>query len=375
MRLALEAILVSPEFLFRIERDPKPDDPRAVHRLSEFELASRLSYFLWSSAPDDELLDAAEHGTLDVRSQAIRMLRDPKAAALVENFCGQWLALRNLDSVQPDPGKFPEFDKALRADMRRETQLFIESIIHDDRSILDFLGARYTFLNERLAKFYGIEGVSGPAFRRVELSTPQRMGILTQASVLTVSSYPTRTSPVIRGKYILQNILNAPPPPPPPDVPSLDESKVGSAASLRQQLEAHRANAVCASCHSKMDPLGFGLENYDAIGRWRIADGAFPIDASGTLPGGKSFATPAAMMAILMENRDAFARCLAEKLLIYGLGRGLERGDRAAVDSITRAAAQHDYRFSDLVVEIVNSMPFRMRRGEAPIRSSLEHKR
>lgn len=375
VRVALQAVLVSPEFLFRIEHDPKPNDPKTSRRLNSFELASRLSYFLWSSLPDDELLDAAEQGKLDqpaaLEAQVRRMLRDPKAFALVENFGGQWLALRNLDSVQPDPTKFPEFDKELRAAMRRETQLFFDSIVREDRSVLDFLSAKYTYLNERLAKFYGIPGVSGPGFRRVELATDQRIGILTQASVLTVSSYPTRTSPVIRGKYILENILNTPPPPPPPDVPNLDDSKVGSAASLRQQLEKHRANAICASCHSKMDPLGFGLENYDAIGRWRDADGAFPIDASGKLPDGKTFQSPAGMMAILVANRDAFTRSLTEKLLTYALGRGLERYDRPAIQTISRRAAEHDFRFSGLVLEIVNSMPFGMRRGDAPVRTSL----
>ena len=375
VRVALQAVLVSPEFLFRIEHDAKPNDPKSVHKISDFELATRLSYFLWSSIPDDELLNAAEQGTLQkqeqLEAQIRRMLRDPKAFALVENFGGQWLALRNLDSVQPDPVKFPEFDKDLRASMRSETQLFFESIVHEDRSILEFLSAKYTFLNERMAKFYGIEGVTGPDFRRVDLATDQRMGILTQASVLTVSSYPTRTSPVIRGKYILENILNTPPPPPPPDVPSLDDSKVGSTASLRQQLEKHRANAICASCHSKMDPLGFGLENYDAIGRWRTVDGTFPIDASGKLPSGKSFTTPAQMMSILVEGRDAFTRSLSEKLLTYALGRGLERYDRPAIQLISQRAAQHDYRFSGLVLEIVNSMPFRMRRGDAPVRMSL----
>jgi hypothetical protein len=296
------------------------------------------------------------------------MLRDPKSFALVENFGGQWLLLRNLDSVQPDPVKFPEFTKDLRADMKRETQLFIQSIIHDDRSILDFLGARYTFLNDRLAQFYGIPGVAGADFRRVDLPNSQRMGILTQASVLTVSSYPTRTSPVIRGKYVLENILNAPPPPPPPDVPNLDDSKVGTTASLRQQLEKHRANAICASCHSKMDPLGFGLENYDAIGRWRTHEGALPIDASGTLPNGKPFQSPAEMMAMLIDSRDSFARCITEKMLTYALGRGLERYDRPAIQSISRRLAQHDYKFSGLALEIVTSLPFTMRRPEAASR-------
>lgn len=375
VQVMLKAILVSPEFLFRIERDPQPAGVQGPRRLTAFELASRLSHFLWSSLPDEELLRLAEERKLHqpevVEAQVRRMLRDSKAFALVENFGGQWLALRNLDSVQPDPAKFPEFDPELRAAMRRETQLFMRSIIEEDRSILDFLSAKYTYLDERLAKYYGIEGVTGPEFRKVALATDQRMGILTQASVLTVSSYPTRTSPVIRGKYILENILNAPPPPPPPDVPNLDDSHVGTKASLRQQLEKHRANAICASCHSKMDPLGFGLENYDAIGRWRSAEGQIPIDASGTLPNGKPFRSPAEMMAMLVDSRDAFARCITEKMLTYALGRGLERYDRPAIQSISRGLARRDYRFSGLVLEIVNSMPFTMRRVETPRRTAI----
>jgi hypothetical protein len=374
VRVALQAVLVSPEFLFRIERDPRPNDPKTARRLTPFELATRLSYFLWSSLPDDELLEAAESGRLAqpavLTAQVRRMLRDPKAFALVENFGGQWLELRNLESIQKDPVKFPEFDKELRAAMQRETQMFFDSIVREDRSILDFLSAKYTYLNGRLARFYGIAGVDGPEFRRVELAGNQRMGILTQASVLTISSYPTRTSPVIRGKYILENILNAPPPPPPPDVPNLDESKVGSTASLRQQLEKHRSNAICASCHSKMDPLGFGLENYDAIGRWRTNEGSIPIDASGTLPNGRPFSSPAEMMSMLVESRDSLARCLTEKLLTYALGRGLERYDRPAIQSISRRVAQHGYKFSGLVLEIVNSMPFQMRRGDVPERTT-----
>jgi hypothetical protein len=374
-RVMLQAILVSPEFLFRIERDPRPAVAKGPRRLNGFELASRLSYFLWSSLPDEELLRLAEQDQLHtppvIEAQVRRMLRDARASALVENFGGQWLLLRNLDSVQPDPVRFPEFDNDLRAAMRRETQLFLRSIIDEDRSVLDILSARYTFLNERLAKHYGIGGVAGPEFRRVDLATDQRMGILTQASVLTVSSYPTRTSPVIRGKYILENILNAPPPPPPPDVPNLDDSHVGTKASLRQQLEKHRSNAICASCHSKMDPLGFGLENYDAIGRWREAEGHIPIDASGTLPNGKPFRSPAGMMAMLVESRDAFARSITEKMLTYALGRGLERYDRPAIQSISRGLARRDFRFSGLVLEIVNSMPFNMRRVEAPPRTAI----
>jgi hypothetical protein len=368
MRVALEAALISPRFLFRMERDPDPGNPSAAHRLSDFELASRLSYFLWSSMPDAELWRLADRNQLRdpevLSAQVKRMLADPKSNALVENFAGQWLELRNLNSVKPDPDKFPEFP-ALRADMRRETELFFDSILHENRSILDFIDGKYSFLNERLAKFYGVPGVQGEQFRRVDLSAvPERSGILTQASVLTVSSYPNRTSPVIRGKYVLENILNDPPPPPPPNVPSLDDSTVGMVRSMRAQLEAHRANPVCASCHTRMDPLGFGLENYDAIGHYRTMDGKFPIDSTGTLPSGKSFADAAQMKVILRTNGLAFAQCLTEKLMTYGLGRGMERFDKPAIQEIGKTVAADGYRFDTLILEIAKSMPFQMRRGE-----------
>jgi hypothetical protein len=294
------------------------------------------------------------------------MLKDGKSSALVENFAGQWLELRNLNSVKPDPDKFPEFTNALRADMRRETQLFFRSIIDDNRSILDFLDGNYSYLNERLAKFYGIPGVQGDQFRRVDLTAfPERSGVLTQASVLIVSSYANRTSPVIRGKYILENILNDPPPPPPPDVPNLDESTVGLVQSMRRQLEAHRANPTCAACHSRMDPLGFGLENYDAIGHYRTMDGKFPIDSTGTLPNGKSFKDPAEMKQILKSNALAFTECLTEKLMTYGLGRGMTLGDKPALQVISEKVAADGYKFDRLIVEIAKSMPFQMRHGEA----------
>jgi hypothetical protein len=370
IRVALQAILVSPHFLFRIELDKDPLNPDAEHPVSDFELASRLSYFLWSSMPDDELLQLAGQGRLRkpgvLDAQVRRMMRDPKAKGLAENFAGQWLQLRNLDELKPDPERFPAFDEELRLAMKRETELFFESVMKQDKSILDFLDGKYTFLNERLALHYGIPGVEGEEFRRVALTTDQRSGVLTQASVLAVSSYPTRTSPVIRGKWILENFLNAPPPPPPDNVPALDEEAVGNKGSLRQQLEQHRANPVCASCHSRMDPLGFGLENYDAIGAWRTKDGQFPIDAAGTLPNGKSFSKPSELKAILRAEKDEFAKCLTEKMLTYALGRGLERYDRPAIQSISRDLAAKGYRFSALVTGIVNSMPFQMRRGEGP---------
>jgi hypothetical protein len=369
IQLAIQAMLVSPYFLFRVERDPNPIDPARVHRISDIELASRLSYFLWSSTPDDELLGLAEAGKLHMPGildpQVKRMLDDPRSAALADNFAGQWLETRNLDSVKPDPQKFPDWGPELRDAMKTETRMFFESVLREDRPLSEFLDARYTFLNERLAKHYGIAAVTGPDFRRVELSTSQRGGILSQASVLTVSSYPTRTSPVIRGKYVLQNILGAPPPPPPPDVPPLDEEAVGNTGSMRQQLEKHRANATCASCHSRMDMLGFGLENYDAIGKWRTTDGKFPVDASGTLPGGKSFSSPAELRVLLKADLSDFSRCLIEKMLTYALGRGLERYDNRTVDQINRNLAASGYGLRSLVHEVVGSFPFQSRRGEA----------
>jgi len=370
IQLSIQAMLVSPNFLFRIEHDAAPTDVSKVHPVSEIELASRLSYFLWSSTPDDELLGLAESGKLRapgvLDAQVKRMMSDPRSAALAENFAGQWLELRNLDTVKPDPQKFPEWGPDLRDAMKTETRMFFEYVLRENRPLADFLDARYTFLNERLAKFYGIASVSGQDFRKVDLATDQRGGILGQASVLTVSSYPTRTSVVLRGKYLLQNILNSPPPPPPPDVPQLDDDSIGAKASLRQQMEQHRANAMCASCHNKMDPLGFGLENYDAIGRWRTMDGKFPVDASGTLPNGKTFSSPAQMRAELRSQLPEFARCMTEKMLTYSLGRGLESYDRRTVDELTRKWAEAGYPFQRLVFEIVESLPFQSRRGEAP---------
>lgn len=368
--LALQAMLVSPHFLFRIEEDPRVQSlsrSPGNRLISQHALASRLSYFLWSSMPDDELLQAADQGTL--RSPAVldrqvrRMLRDPKSHALTENFGGQWLELRKLESVKPDRQRFPEFEEYLRMSMREETENFFDDLVREDRSILNFIDADYTFLNERLARFYRIEGVSGTNFRRVSLKGTERSGVLTHASVLTVSSYATRTSPVLRGRWILENILNAPPPPPPPGVANLDESKAVSAASMRQQLEEHRRNSACASCHARMDPLGFGLENFDAIGAWRSMDGKAPIDATGTLPDGRTFKGAAELRDVVKGDRDAFAECLAEKLLTYALGRGLERYDKPAVKKIARGVAADDYRFSRLVLEIAQSLPFQQRRG------------
>lgn len=366
--LALQGILVSPHFLYRIERDPAPtrDDPS--HLISQHELASRLSYFLWSTMPDDALRACADGQTLRkpgvLAAQVRRMLKDPRSDALSQNFCGQWLQFRALESVRPDGERFPAFDDYLRISMRRETELFFQSVVRDDRSILDLLVGKYSYLNGRLASFYGVSGVEGPEFRRVDLTGTPRGGLLTQASILTVTSYANRTSPVLRGKWILENILNAPPPAPPPGVPNLDVSTVGSEASLRQQLELHRKNPTCAACHARMDPLGFGLENFDAIGQWREQDGKIAIDASGSLPDGRSFRGPDGLRSLLKADRAAFGQCLTAKLLTYGLGRGLEAGDSATVKEITRRAAESDYRFSNLIMEIVNSRPFQMRRGD-----------
>jgi mono/diheme cytochrome c family protein len=368
--LALQAVLVSPDFLFRIEKGRPTDGTGPGQPVSDYELASRLSYFLWASMPDDALLLAADRGVLRkpevLSAQVRRMLKDDKASALVESFGGQWLQFRALEGVAPDRDRFPDFENDLRLSMRRETELFVLNLIREDRSILDLVDGQYTFLNERLARHYGIPGVKGPEFRRVDLSGTARGGVLTQASVLTVSSYATRTSPVLRGKWILENVLNAPPPAPPPGTPRLDEAKVGGEASLRKQLEAHRTGATCAACHSKMDPLGFSLENFDAIGAWRNEDGKWPIDNAGVLPDGRSFAGPDGLKAILRSDREAFAECVTHKLLTYALGRGLERYDRRTVAAIASRLEASDYRFSALVLEIVESLPFQRRRAEAP---------
>lgn len=367
IQLAIETMLVSPEFLFRIERDPRAADPES-HRLSDVELATRLSYFLWSSMPDEELLNLAEtnrlHEPAVLDAQVQRMMMDKKAASFADNFAGQWLEIRNLDTLNPDPKKFAAWTPQLKEELRTETAMFFHYVLSENRPISDFVDARYTFLNEHLAKFYGVGGVKGPDFRKVDLATAQRGGILTQGSVLAVSSYPNRTSPTIRGKYILNNLLGAPPPPPPPDVPPLDDSKVGSDVSLRKQLEAHRSDPVCASCHGKMDVLGFGLENYDAIGKWRTVDGKFPIDPGGTMPGGQSFSTAAEMRAVLVDDMPEVARCLTEKIMTYALGRGMEPYDKRALDQIGKALAADDYHFQTLILEAVRSLPFQSRRGE-----------
>jgi hypothetical protein len=319
--------------------------------------------------PDEELLNLAAKGQLQnppiLAAQLKRMLQDPKAQALSENFAGQWLELRNLANVSPDPKRFPDFNEKLRSAMKTETEMFFNSIVRDDRSILDFINAKYTFLNEPLAKHYGIGGVTGDNFRRVELTSNERGGLLSQASILTVTSNPTRTSPVKRGKWVLEQLLDQPPPPKPPDVPDLADDKKGPlVGTLRQRMEQHRSNPICASCHAGLDPMGFGLENYDATGGWRSQDGGQPIDASGVLPGNIKFNGPAELKGILLKKKTQIARCISEKLLTYGLGRGVESSDKCWLDGIVDYVAKHDYRFSAVITAIVQSDPFRKRRGD-----------
>ena len=370
IRRAIESLLVDPEFLFRVERDPPGVEPGAPYRLSGVELASRLSFFLWSSIPDDELLDAAEAGALgdpaELERQVRRMLADDKAGVLVSSFAAQWLHLRRMRTVTPDVNAFPEFDENLRAALVRETELFVESQLRDDRGVVDLLDADYTFVNERLARHYGIPGVYGSRFRRVDLPAARR-GLLGHGSILTVTSLATRTSPVVRGKWVLENVLGAPPPPPPPDVPELPERAGGGPpASLRARLEAHRAHPVCSNCHARMDPLGFALENFDAVGRWRAADASgAPIDPSGVLPDGTTFAGFADLRDILRERREEFVTTVAEKLLTYALGRGVEHYDRPAIRAIVREAAAQDYRWSALILGVARSLPFQMRRADS----------
>ena len=370
VRLAVQAILMSPNFLFRFETDPKPAAGSALpaHPINDYELASRLSYFLWGTMPDDELFRLAGERKLRGRGvlegQVRRMLADPRASALVDNFAGQWLGIRNLELKPPDPARFPAVDDELIDYMHRETNLFVSAIIREDRSILDFIDAPFTYLNGPLARFYGIGGVKGEEFQRVGLDGSQRGGILTQGSILIASSYPTRTSVVTRGKWVLDNLLGTPPPPPPPDVPALKEGDIGSSASLREKMEQHRADPTCAVCHKQMDPIGFGLENYDASGAWRTLDGKFPIDASGTLPNGKSFNGARELKAILKSQSELFTRNLTEKLMTYAVGRGMEASDASTVSEIAADVASKGYRFSALVMDVVNSKPFQMRSQE-----------
>ena len=367
VRLAVQAVLISPHFLFRWELDGKPDNPRAIRSLNEFELASRLSFFLWSSQPDDQLLKCAQKGRLrkNLGSEVGRMLKDARAQSFVENFVGQWLELRNLDVYQPDKKLFPTFTPALRNDMRQETELLFAHVMRGNRSVLELLSADYSFVNARLAAHYGIPDVQGEKFRSVSLRGTSRGGILGHASILTITSDPNRTSPVKRGKYVLENILGAPPPAPPPDVPPLSESGEIT-GTLREQFVKHRQDPTCASCHKVMDPIGFAFENYDAIGRYRTKANGIPIDASGKLETGEPFKNATDLRRILLNRkREYFARCITEKMLTYALGRGLEYYDKRTIDNIVTRLKKSNYRFSELVQGIVTSLPFDMKRGEA----------
>jgi hypothetical protein len=364
---ALSSVLVSPEFLFRVENDPPNIAPNTAYRISDLELASRLSFFLWSSIPDDELLNSAVSGKLrtpaGLDQQVRRMLADARSRSLVNNFAEQWLYLRNLSSTTPDMRLFPDFDDNLRQAFRQETELFFDNIIREDRPVPELLSANYTFVNERLAKHYGIPNIYGSRFRRVEYDG--RGGLLRQGSILIVTSYATRTSPVIRGKWVLENILGVPPPPPPPAVPPLkDNAGSTKALSVRERLALHRANMPCAGCHRLMDPVGFSLENYDAVGRWRTIEEAKPIDSTGGLPDGTTFQGVEGLQKALMTRPELFVSTFTEKLLTYALGRGVEYYDAPAVRQIVADAQTQDFRFSSVVLGIANSTPFQMRRSQ-----------
>ncbi len=371
---SLRLILASPKFLFRSEPDPDRVGPGSVYHVSDQDLASRLSFFLWSSIPDDELLNVAEQGKLKqpavLDREVRRMLADPKAETLVNNFAEQWLFLRNVQSVSPDEATFPNFDDKLRQSFRRETELFFESIVREDRDVMDLLTANYTFVNERLAKHYGIPNVYGSQFRRVTLANDARRGLLGQGSILSVTSVPTRTSPVIRGKWILENVMGTPPPPPPPNVPPLkDQAQGGKILSVRQLLEEHRKNAPCSTCHAVMDPLGFALENFNAVGEYRTKDGSGPIDASGQLADGTRIDGVVGLRNALLKHPEYFVGTLTEKMLTYALGRPLEYYDMPVVRGIVQGAARNDYRFSSIIAGIVSSEPFEMKKaldGEGP---------
>jgi len=369
VRAALYRVLVSPHFLFRVELDPSGAKPRAAYPVSEYELASRLSYFLWNSMPDDELFSLAAKGRLreNLPTQVRRMVKDPKSASFLHGFAEQWLTLRKLDLASPDPTLFPEFTPALRQAMVRESLLFFETLVREDRSVSDLLDADFTFVNGPLARHYGIAGVTGDDFVRVKLP-PTRAGLMTQASLLTLTSNATRTSPVKRGKFVLEQLLNTPPPPPPPelDISELEDQKELK-GTLRQQMEQHRANAVCASCHQRMDPIGFAFEHFGPTGRWRDRDAGAAIDASGVLPDDRTFDGPAGLVKLMKADKDAFVRCVAEKMLTYALGRGLEPYDRRAVNRIVAAMKTENDKFSVLLTEIVLSDPFQSRTtpGEA----------
>jgi|SRR5579872_1285697 len=367
---ALRDVLLAPDFLFRLEFDPPGAPPGTAQKVSAWELASRLSFFLWSSIPDDELLDVARGGKLRnaqvLNREVRRMLADPRATSMADNFAEQWLGLRGLEDVKPDRQLYPEFDNGLTADFEKETRLFVRSVFRENRSVLDLIGADYTYLNERLAHVYGIPGVIGPGFRRVSLAKePERGGLLGQGSILMLTSHTTKTSPILRGRWILDSLLNSPPPPPPPGVPPLDEKPAnGRKLTTRQQVERHRNNPVCASCHSRMDPLGFALENFDVIGKWRTHDEGGEIDPSGKLPNGATFSGPQGLKQFLLSRPDQFVEATVARLLTYALGRELDMRDQPAIRQIMRDTAAGRYRFEDLIGAIVNSVPFQMRQTQ-----------
>ena len=364
---ALEAILVSPSFLFMREGDPAGAKPGTVHRITDLELATRLSFFLWSSIPDEQLLQAAERRQLSrpavLKQQIARMLNDPRAKALTTNFAGQWLYLRKLEHQRPDRRVFPNFDQRLRSAMLTETEMFFDGVVKENHSVVDFLDADYTYLNQRLAEHYGVPGIYGTTFRKVQLGPAKRHGgLLNQAASLTVTSYNNRTSVVLRGKWILENILAAPPPPPPPDIPALSQVKNGKTMTVREQMAAHATNAVCASCHTKMDPFGFSLENYDAIGAWRDTDAGKLLDVSAVLPDGTKFDGPAGLQNVLLSRKEQFVEAFTERLMTYALGRGIEAYDMPAVRIVRDSAAKDDNRMQSIILAIVQSTPFVMRR-------------
>ena len=368
IQFALERVLVSPDFLFRIEQDPADAQPGATYAISDIELASRMSFFLWSSPPDDELLNLAERGALRepgmLEQQVQRMMADPRADAFIKNFVGQWLYLRNLEDFYPDPAAFPEFDENLRTALQRETELFIDDQIRSDASLLDLLSADYTFVNERLARHYGIPGVYGSRYRKVTVDGNQRGGLLGHGGLMMVTSYPNRTSPVLRGKFVLENLLGGPPPEPPPNVPALETSSDGKILTMREAMVMHRENPACRVCHAAMDPIGFSLENYDVVGKWRREFAGQPIDASGLLPDGNTFDGPDGLQGLLLERPDDLVGTITEKLMRFALGRSLEYYDMPEVRAVVRAASVENYRWSSIILGVVESTPFQMRRTE-----------
>jgi hypothetical protein len=365
IQFALERLLVSPDFLFRIEQDPRNAEPDSMYPVTDTELASRLSFFLWSSLPDDELLDLVERSELRdpgvLETQVKRMMSDSRSSGFIENFVGQWLYLRNLDGIYPDPAAFPEFDENLREAFQRETELFIDDQIRSDRSLRELLSADYTYVNERLAEHYGIPKIYGNRYRKVMLEGAERGGLFGHGSLMMVTSYPNRTSPVLRGKFVLENLLGGPPPEPPPNVPALETSNDGKQLTMREAMAMHRENPACRVCHAAMDPIGFSLENYDAVGKWRTQFAGQAIDASGLLPDGNTFDGPDGLRGLLLERPDDFVGTITEKLMRFALGRSLEYYDMPEVRGIVRAAREDDYRWSSVILGVIKSAPFQMR--------------